>query len=183
MAGISSPAPSWNPSNLRSKNKHPMSSNSNDLNKIQADLAHERMHQLMSSANNHTIEQGFQAIKAGITINGGAAIALMALAGNLSGKIDIFSQHELIYSSLKMFISGVALSASSAGFSYCINFLYLKSMDNQTWDYVHPYIHPTTISKLFESLGLFLHVFTALLVFSSYGLFVHGALQALAFSL
>jgi hypothetical protein len=145
-------------------------------NKAAAELTHERASAWQEAQNNHTVESGLNAVKSAGIINGGAIVALLALVGNIIDKDAAASVGaEQIGFTLLVFVAGLAASAFVSGFGYLTNFLYATASYYRTWDYIHPYIHETTKSRVFGGLGSVFHAFAVLLVTASYCLFLYGA--------
>ena len=139
-------------------------------------MAHSRAAAWRESLNGHTAESSNQAIKAAGIINGGAAVALLALIGNMVDKDATATiSGEVIGFSLIIFVAGIAASAFASGGAYFTNYLYVAASSRRIWDYKHPYVHDTRGSRICAWTGGLFHVVSVILVLFSYGFFVYGA--------
>lgn len=145
-------------------------------NREAAELAHSRAAAWIETTNSQTFESGNQALKAAGVVNGGAAVALLALIGNMVDKDATASiSGEAIGFALLIFVAGVSASALASGGAYITNYLYVTAGTARTWDYEHPYVHHTRRSKVYEWSGAFFHVLSVLLVLFSYSSFLYGS--------
>ena len=91
------------------------------------------------------ITYGKMTLNSAMLINGGAAVAILALMGNIWGKVsDPLSFHHLIKSA-SMFAFGVLTAAIAVGFSYLTQLLYTISISDLRYDKASKFVHGVTM--------------------------------------
>jgi hypothetical protein len=125
-----------------------------EFNRATAELAHERDFARHERLDNYTVESGQNAIKAVGIINGGAAVAFVALMGNIVDS-DVLKQidRELIARCFLIFSGGVVLSAMASGLSYVTHYCHTGQNANQILNFEHPYVHETPKSRRWKIAG------------------------------
>ena len=150
-----------------------------EFNRATAELAHERDFARHERLDNYTVESGQNAIKAVGIINGGAAVAFVALMGNIVDS-DVLKQidRELIARCFLIFSGGVVLSAMASGLSYVTHYCHTGQNANQILNFEHPYVHETPKSRRWKIAGGVTHSLAFVAALASIGAFVWGALNA-----
>jgi hypothetical protein len=145
----------------------------------EARLAHERAFNKMNSLNEGAMASGENAIKAAILINGGSAVALLALLGAVVDKASLApGELERIGRLFMFYIGGTAAAAFASGFAYLTNFLYAGVHGSMEWSYTHPFVHETKASKRYAIVGTVFHVLSFVLIIGSFASFIYTSYQA-----
>jgi hypothetical protein len=117
-----------------------------------------------------TMEFGREATKAGMLINGGAAVALLAFVGQTAARIEPASILP-IAKIIGLFAFGVLFAALASGLSYLAQLQYSYALQRSFG--LLPYT-----STSFRSRGRVCHGMAVAAMFLSYAMFVTGAMQA-----
>jgi hypothetical protein len=144
-----------------------------EVNLRAAERAHDRNNEIEDLYNKNADTHAQAAIRILLTINGGAAVALLAFVAGLASKADrTLQQLDPIVAQLKWFILGVISSGIAAALAYVTSYLYAGAVHWNQHNWEAPYIVQTMRSKRWRYFGYALH----LLGFSTAvaGLFLFG---------
>jgi hypothetical protein len=136
-------------------------------------------HSVHADGNNEsfkaTIAAGAVALRTYITINAGAAIALLAFVGNIAGKDGkVFPSVHPFISPMAIFGLGVLSGAIALGTTYIGQAIFTTATSKITMDFVHPYLHDTDESKQWNWWGRVIQILSILLGALSVALFIVG---------
>ena len=109
-----------------------------------------------------------------ILINGGAAISVLAFAGQLAARVTSQPQLPGIATGLLFFAGGVVAATVTAACSYLTNFLHETVARRILTNYVPPYVHSTPWTKRITNIALSFHVVALLFVIASVFCFGKG---------
>lgn len=138
-----------------------------------AEQQHDRILREFEFHNQATIEVGTIAVRSMFTLNGGAAVALLAF---MSGIVDASYPIgiENVATGLICFAAGVAMAALAACAAYFANFSNASAVGLRKLTYEFPYSDQTPRSRNWERAGLFFQIATIAIVAFSLGCFVYG---------
>ncbi len=120
------------------------------------------------------------ALKSAAILNGGAALAMMALIGGVvTSKVSV----KPIVDAMTAFGGGLLLATLATGASYVTQYLYQVSHHKFELTWEHPYVVETEASKRESRNGIVWHVLALVLVISSYGAFVVGGFSVRSWAL
>lgn len=147
-----------------------------ELDRATAEAAHSRQIAYGNQLTGIAAESGENAIKAGAVINGGAAIALLALLGSVHKDLPtaVLAKQQLADCFL-LYSSGVFLSAFASSIAYLTNTFYARSMQSIQMTYDHPYLVDTRASRVFNFLGQGFNYLAMAVVLLSYAAFGYSS--------
>ena len=134
-----------------------------ELNRAVAERDHDREINHGVLLNEAAINNSNLAARALLIINGGAAIAVLALIGRLipSKPEDWLSISPLI-ESLKWFACGVTVTAVAMVFAYFTNYSNASVSYTRDFHYEHPYVRDNKKSSRWECRGKFSQIVTVI---------------------
>jgi hypothetical protein len=129
-----------------------------DLNRRDAERAHDQIHEQANKVNEGTVNLGQIAIRNVVLANGGAAVTVLAFIGGLAsqGRVSV-GQLGDIAGNLTLFAVGVTLGALSRGLSYLTNLCHVGSLFSRSLIWTPPYVEDTAISKRWTRCSRILH--------------------------
>lgn len=148
-----------------------------DVNIRAAERAHDRAKEFQLKLIDAATRDAQEAMKVALAINGGAAIAVMALVGAF-GSRDIATLIKIadVFDSLFLFAGGVLAAAVTAACAYLSNSCYAASHHHLNKIFVPPYTYATDKSKLYERLARRFNIVGALFVVIALVAFIAGSL-------
>jgi hypothetical protein len=124
-----------------------------EVNRQHAQRAHDRLDEFHRYINEAAMKSGELALRMGLLINGGAAIALLTFIGSLPKE-----QKRAFAETLVWFASGVALAVAAIALSYFTNYFMagIASSRLRTWE--HPYIQEGPTTPRYRRLNIAFHI-------------------------
>ena len=149
-----------------------------ELNRAVAERDHDRELNHAVLLNEAAINNSNLAARALLIINGGAAIAVLALIGRLipSKQEDWLSISPLI-ESLKWFACGVIVTAIAMVFAYFTNYSNASVSYTRDLHYEHPYVRDNKKSSKWKYMGIVSQYLTIILAGLAIIFFVLGILE------
>jgi hypothetical protein len=140
-----------------------------------AEKAHENETEFGKAANLAAVNNGTEALKAILLLNGGACVAMLALIGTLAttGRLN----PEMI-NPLVCFAAGAACSVIAGAFGYFTNLLIAGSSNTKTRHYDQPFIRETKTSNKHYFWGEITRWTAIIIAAVGIGLFVYGVFNA-----
>lgn len=112
--------------------------------------SHDRVDALQDLYNEHADRHAHAVIRILLTLNGGAAIALLAFAGGLASRATAsFEKISSITAQLGWFVSGVLVTCAAAFFAYLVAYMRAGQVIFLARSFEHPFVIPTTKSRRF----------------------------------
>ena len=141
-----------------------------------AERAHDVEAEFGSKANEAAITVGNHAIRTLVLVNGGAAVAMLAFIGHVSGINSGKFSTKLpeLTAPLRWFVWGVALATACAGLAYCTNYCIAFSSAKKERSYKHPFIQNTIVSKRWIRIAVAFQCFALLTSIGSLVMFLCG---------
>ena len=141
-----------------------------------AEKLHEQNWEFIKNSNEASISSGFGVLKSLLLINGGAAVALIALAGSsFSGEVGSkYIDAARFFDSLMWFGLGVASAVLGSAFAYFINYFYTAAASKRNLSYDYPYLIDTKATKRWNYAGLACHILALISAGCSLGVFLAG---------
>jgi hypothetical protein len=128
--------------------------------------------------NEAAIKTADGALRAGLLINGGAAVSVLAFIGSLATKSMITaSQLSRVADSLELFAIGVAVAVAGMGLSYVTHYLSAGRISSFTRQQVSPYVVPGPKTKRYTQITAAAHVLAFIAGLACIALFVWGVLS------
>jgi len=150
-----------------------------DVSRSDAIRSHDRNADFMLRANEWAVRNGEQALKAGLYINGGAAVVLLGFIGAMASQ-DIISPADAAKMAgvLTWFAGGVAAAAIASGLAYFTNSAVAGIAASRThhWDY--PYLRDGPETPYRERAFKWLGILTVLMAFAAFAAFAVGMWEA-----
>ena len=140
-----------------------------------AERAHDNHYAFREQSNGAAIESANVALRAFTLINGGAAVAMLALLGALSDRVT-GEQLVLLAIPLSKFASGVAAGALAAGLAYLTNYSATSEAAHTLLTPKYPFIEETKQSKRWARAYTGFILIAIVAAFASLGFFVFGML-------
>jgi hypothetical protein len=152
-----------------------------EINLEQARIAHATHSTGNSESFKATIAAGAAALRTYITINAGAAIAILAFVGNIAGKDGkVFPSVHPFILPMAIFGFGVLSAAVALGTTYLGQMVFSWSSGKYKLDFHHPYVHETAESKRWHGWGRLAQIFSIALGVLSAALFIVGFCECIS---
>lgn len=147
-----------------------------EIKRRDAERAHDANRDYFNRLIEHTVQSGTNTVRMATTINGGAAVAVLAfMANTFATKTDVQACDLSIYSEpLFAYSLGVILSVFAIGFSYFTNLTIANSVSSMETHWQYPFVRPTKQTENYKWRGRWLGRITTLCVVASIGCFVLG---------
>jgi hypothetical protein len=144
----------------------------------EAQRAHDREAELHRTYFEAASKSAEVAVKTSVLVNGGAAVAVLALMGGMLGK-DILTVKQVadVSTSLLWFASGVAAGITALAFIYLMNYSSAASTRWQQRVFETPYLRETPRSHFMRQVYTIAHVVAVVVSLSSVTLFIYGVLE------
>ena len=145
------------------------------MKRTDAYRAFDRLDSRVDLADQAAIKSADAALRAGLLINGGAAVAVLAFTGSLASKDVVPISHlSRVADSLVVFALGVVAGVVGLGLSYLTHLFEAMHIASLTRKIAHPYWEPSPASKRNLCFRNTAHVFAVAAFFVCIGLFVWG---------
>jgi len=146
-----------------------------ELQRQDAQRAHDRLGQFQRSVNEAAIKGGDAALRAALLINGGAAVSVLAFIGGLAAQDRIkLDQLKAVADSLMLFAFGVVAAVVGMGLAYLTNLItaiHAGSVERLSHPpYLRPGKNTATLSRMRNSF----HAAAVVATLASIALFVWG---------
>lgn len=144
-----------------------------------AERHHELEWQFVANSNEAAISNANVALRTLIIVNGGAAITMLAFAGNLVSS-DKYAAPQLVAltAPLWWFAWGIAIAVGSMMLAYLTNYSITSSVASRTHQYEHPYVESNRQSRTWQIIALIFNIAAIITALGSLSFFVIGMLQA-----
>jgi hypothetical protein len=140
-----------------------------------AERAHDKSDEFRTQVNQAAIQGGNLALRMGLIINGGAAIALLPFIGNLPT-----DQKRAAAASLAYFAWGVAVATGALATAYFTNYYVARSEQSRRWQPHYPYVLDGGDTSKWRLLSQIFRGASILLGLGSLTLFMVGMLSVQA---
>jgi hypothetical protein len=150
-----------------------------EVNKGEAKRAHDNLRDFANKLNEAAVGNANLALRSGLLINGGAAVAMLAFIGGLLGKGAIAKGAQLveITAPLIWFASGVAVATLGMGFAYFTNYCIAGNASTMSKHWEHPFVRVTAASKKYKIAAIMFQLLAITLGFGAIGTFVTGMVR------
>lgn len=129
----------------------------------------------VDKSNEAAIKAAEAALRAGLLINGGAAVSVLAFIGSLATKELIgIPQLSRVAGSLEIFAFGVAAAVVGIGLSYLTHFFEAGYHASMTWSIDTSSMGPGPNTKAYLWLRIGVHAFAVIAFLACIGCFVFG---------
>lgn len=146
-----------------------------------AERHHEHEWQVAEQASSAAISSAQITLRTLIIVNGGAAITMLAFAGNLLNSDDVeINAVKALTGPLWWFSFGVAIAILAMALAYFTIYCAATSLNNRKHSYDHPYSEDTPSSRSWRRWSDVFQVLAVLVGLVSLYFFVHGMLVASA---
>ncbi len=149
-----------------------------EMKREDAYRASDRLNSLMDTLNQAAVKSAEATLRAGILINGGAAVSVLAFMGSLASKNSlIVPQLSRVAGSLEVFAWGVAFAVAGLGLSYLTHFFeanYVSSLERNT---EFPFDQPGPSSRGIRRLRHCAHILAVVSFLICIGCFVGGMIS------
>lgn len=147
-----------------------------EQNRAAAERAHDVETEFGAKANDAAVASGIHAIRALLVINGGAAIAMLAFIGQVTGVAEgkFSSKLSELTAPLSWFALGVALAAAGTAFAYFTNYCTGSASSYRARTFKHPYVQDTAASRWWFRASVAFQVFAVLAGIASLVMFLLG---------
>ena len=140
--------------------------------------AFDRLDSRLDMIDAAAIKAADAALRAGLLINGGAAVSVLAFIGSLATKeLVAVSQLSRVASSLVVFAYGVAAAVIGLGLSYLTHFFDVASGASLKRSGEFPFMTPTKASKRYLWFRGSAHVLAVIAFFVCIGCFIFGMIS------
>jgi hypothetical protein len=134
-----------------------------------AERAHDKSDEFVRQINEAAINVGNLALRMGMLINGGAAVALLTFVGNLPAE-----QKRAVAATLGWFAGGVAAAVLGLALAYFTNYCIVRKERSKTWNYQPPYVADGPDTNWWHRLNVLCHILAIVVGLGSLVLFVVG---------
>ncbi len=149
-----------------------------EINRNEAQRAHDQLAQFHQSANEAAIRGGDAALRAALLINGGAAISVLAFIGGLAAQERIeLDQLKDVADSLKLFAFGVIAAVVGMAFAYLTHYAVAAITNSYERRWEPPYTRPGKNTRKLHYAKYCLHGVALVAAAGSIALFVWGVLD------
>jgi hypothetical protein len=136
---------------------------------------HARYDGIVDQLNEAAIKTADGALRAGLLINGGAAVSVLAFIGSLATKeLITVGQLASVADSLLIFAIGVATAVAGMGLSYLTHFFGAGRVHSFTRLAVPPYVTTGPKTKRYTIMTAIVHILAFVAGFACIGLFILG---------
>jgi hypothetical protein len=144
----------------------------------EAQRAHDRHAELHRTYFEAASKSAEVAVKTSVLVNGGAAVAVLALMGGMLGK-DILTVRQVadVSSSLMWFACGVGAGITALAFIYLMNYSAAARTRWQIRVYEAPFVQDTPQSWYMRHVYTIAHTIAVAVAVISVGLFIYGVLD------
>lgn len=150
-----------------------------EIDRDHAQRAHDRNSELFDTANAAAIKSAEEAIKAGILMNGGSSVAMLAFIGTLASKDQLVAQQiTLLAKPMICFASGVVAAVVCACFAYLTNIAVARVLSSHVAAWEHPYVKEGPKSKRHRITAIALRWIAMFSMTVSIGCFMTGVVLA-----
>jgi hypothetical protein len=150
-----------------------------DNQRREAERAHDRDDEAWHKSNDAAISSATVALRTGVLINGGAAIAMLAFIGGLlkDSKLTLGPALTGITLPLMWFAYGVVASVVAMGLMYLVNFANTLLLSSRETSWSPPYIVEKRSSRWWRRLSRALTILAILGNLAAIGFFVYGMIE------
>ena len=136
-----------------------------------AERAHDQAEAVALQIDEAQVNGANLALRMGMLINGGAAIALLTFVGSLPA-----DQKRAVAATLVWFAWGVVAAVGALGLLHFTNYSMVAKERSKQRSYEHPYLHDQATTKWWSWANGLLHILTILAGLTSLALFIVGML-------
>jgi hypothetical protein len=141
-----------------------------------AERYHDKNFEFARYINEAAVNNANIALRALLILNGGAAVSILAFAGNFLPKDPSYLSKNLsiLTSPLVWFAWGAALSPFAMAFAYFTNYSNAAAASTREHSYEYPYVYETDRSKRWGRMSVACQIMAVVIAFGSLGCFLFG---------